>query len=195
MSSVVIKGDTSGQVTLTVPAVAGTNTATLPAGTGTIAVQGVSTNIVSGTAVASTSGTSIDFTGIPSWAKRVTIMFNEVSTNGASNRLIQIGSGSVQSTGYLSTGSFISTAVNTTSSTAGVVMWDDSAAYVLSGHMVLTNVSGNIWVASHVGKVSTAQQAIGGGSVTLSGTLDRVRITTVNGTDTFDAGTINILYE
>jgi hypothetical protein len=34
-----------------------------------------------------------------------------------------------------------------------------------------------------------------GGFVPLSGTLDRVRITTANGTDTFDAGSINILYE
>jgi hypothetical protein len=33
------------------------------------------------------------------------------------------------------------------------------------------------------------------GSKTLAGTLDRIRITTVNGTDTFDAGQINILYE
>ena len=40
MSSVVISGDTSGTVTVTVPAVAGTNTATLPAATGTVMVSG-----------------------------------------------------------------------------------------------------------------------------------------------------------
>ena len=40
MSSVVISGDTSGTVSLTVPAVAGTNTATLPAATGTVMVSG-----------------------------------------------------------------------------------------------------------------------------------------------------------
>jgi len=47
--------------------------------------------IVSGTAVASTSGTSIDFTSIPSWVKRVTVMFAGVSTNGTGSYLIQIG--------------------------------------------------------------------------------------------------------
>jgi len=40
MSSVVISGDTSGTVSLTVPSVAGTNTATLPAATGTVMVSG-----------------------------------------------------------------------------------------------------------------------------------------------------------
>ena len=35
----------------------------------------------------------------------------------------------------------------------------------------------------------------GGGSVTLSGALDRVVLTTVGGTDTFDAGSVNIIYE
>ena len=40
MSSVVISGDTSGTVSVTVPAVAGTNTATLPAATGTVMVSG-----------------------------------------------------------------------------------------------------------------------------------------------------------
>jgi hypothetical protein len=151
--------------------------------------------ITSGTAVASTSGTSIDFTSIPSWVKRITVMFNEVSSNGSSNRLVQIGSGSVTTSGYVSTTSALTSAVSTTSSTAGFIMWDDSAAFVLSGHMVLTLVSANTWVSSHVGKVSTGQQAIGAGSIALGGTLDRVRITAVNGTDTFDAGSINILYE
>jgi hypothetical protein len=40
MSSIVISGDSSGTVSLTVPSVAGTNTATLPAATGTVMVSG-----------------------------------------------------------------------------------------------------------------------------------------------------------
>ena len=40
MSSVVISGDTSGAITLAAPAVSGTNTATLPAATGTVMVSG-----------------------------------------------------------------------------------------------------------------------------------------------------------
>jgi hypothetical protein len=155
------------------------------------------TAVVSGTSVASTSGTSIDFTGLPSWVKRITVMFNEVSSNGASNKLVQIGSGSVQSTGYIASGALIaqSTSGLVTSSTAGFIIWQDSAPYIFSGHMVLTLVSGSTWISSHYGKGATTLCNVGGGSVTLSGALDRVRITTVNGTDAFDAGTLNILYE
>ena len=40
MSSMILSGDTSGSITLTVPAVSGTNTATLPAATGTVMVSG-----------------------------------------------------------------------------------------------------------------------------------------------------------
>jgi hypothetical protein len=154
--------------------------------------NGVVLGITRGTAVASTSGTSIDFTGIPSWVKRITVMFNGVSGNASSNLLVQIGSGSVTTTGYISSGGYGGGA---TSSTAGFVVWIDVASYALSGQMVFTLLASNLWVASHVGKVSTGQCAFGGGSVTLGGALDRVRITTVNGTDAFDAGSINIMYE
>ena len=154
--------------------------------------------ITSGTAVASTSGTSIDFTGIPSWVKRITVMLNGVSTNGTASPLIQIGdSGGVVTSGYISTsvvaidGSVCSAA----SSTAGFLIRSFAAANINSGHMVLTNISGNIWISSHTIKINTTSCSMGGGDKTLSGTLDRVRITTVNGTDAFDAGSVNILYE
>ena len=96
MASVVLTGDTSGTLTVSAPAIAGSNTQTLVAVTGTLAP------IVSGTAVASTSGTSIDFTSIPSWVKRITVMFSGVSVSGTSNMQIQLGdSGGVENTGYL----------------------------------------------------------------------------------------------
>jgi len=196
MSSVVLLGDTSGTVTLTVPAVAGTNTVTVPAGTGTMAVQGVSTNIVSSTAVASTSGTAIDFTSIPSWVKRITVMFNGVSTSGSSNVQIQIGSGSFTTTGYSGSCTVpVSTPVTTTYSSGFVVHANLNASTLAYGNAVLVNITGNTW--SQTGTTASASNAItaGAGGLTLSGTLDRVRITTVNGTDTFDAGSINILYE
>ena len=152
--------------------------------------------INSGTAVLA-SGTSIDFTGLPSWVKRITVIFNELSASGTSNRLIQLGTGSTTFTtsGYLSSSSTIQTGVSTTSSTAGFILLMDQAAFVASGHMIFTNISGNIWIASGTFKDSTTQMSIGAGSVTLGATLTAVRITSVNGTDTFDAGTINILYE
>jgi hypothetical protein len=165
---------------------------------GTTGVQGNSGAFVAGTAVASTSGTSIDFTSIPSWVKRITVMFDGVSTNGTSSLLIQLGdSGGIENTGYLSTSITDdagggSLGVN---STDGFVYYQDQASYLGYGITTIVLVSGNVWVSSHTGRMTTTNVVTGGGGKTLSATLDRVRITTVNGTDTFDAGSINILYE
>lgn len=149
--------------------------------------------IVRATAVASTSGTSIDFTGIPSWAKRVTIMFSGTSTTGTSPPLIQIGNGAVVTTGYVANSSSVSGGGNTTS-TAGFPIRSLLAANAISGALTLLNITGNQWVACPaVGLGGDA--AFGGGAITLAGVMDRVRITTVGGTDTFDAGTVNVMWE
>ena len=158
--------------------------------------------IASGTAVASTSGTAILFTGIPSWVKRVTVMFNGVGTSGTSNFLVQIGSGSVTNTGYVSGGLASQAAASSTTgvtSTAGfiAVAGINTAAQSQTGTVTIVNLTGNTWVASSVTAEASDgnRTSIAGGSVSLSGSLDRVNITTVNGTDTFARGTINILYE
>jgi len=158
--------------------------------------------ITSGTAQATTSGTSIDFTGIPSWVKRVTVMFNGVSTNGTSAMLVQLGdSGGVETTGYLSmsgardiSGGVLGASAITT---GFVTQYIGAATSIFNGKFTLNNLSGNAWVGDGVGNNNTATAYVYfySGSKTLSDTLDRVRITTVNGTDTFDAGSINILYE
>jgi hypothetical protein len=161
--------------------------------------SGAVLGITSGTAVASTSGTSIDFTSIPSWVKRITVMFNGVSTNGTSAMQVQIGSGSVTTSGYATAAGSGPSAASPTvvqPTTGFYVVADGNAAYIRHGHVVFTNVSGNIWTASGCGGESVGGRFwTTGGTLTLGGTLDRVRITTVNGTDTFDAGSINILYE
>lgn len=153
--------------------------------------------ITQGTSVTLTTQTSVDFTSIPSWVKRVTVMFNGVSTSGTSNWLIQAGdSGGVETTGYTSTCNQFSTSPGASTSTAGFLIQEAvTAAAASNGHAVITNVSGNIWVASSVLADSQPSTAIGAGTKTLSDVLTQVRITTVNGTDTFDAGSINILYE
>jgi len=193
MSSLTISGDTSGQITIDAPAVSGTNTQTLVAATGTLAP------LISGTAVASTSGTSIDFTSIPSWVKRITVMFNGVSLNGTSNFLIQIGSGSVTSTGYISSSIVTETTGNTNlTSTSGFAVRNSSiATSTVYGSLSIFLISGTTYIASHTfgDVVRTCATSGGGTSPALSAALDRVRITTVNGTDTFDAGSINIMYE
>lgn len=151
------------------------------------------------TAQASTSGTSIDFTGIPSWAKRITVYMMDVSTSGTSALLVQIGAGSVQTAGYNSaSGSAINNAAPAVvGSSSGFIMNHDVAADTRSYQMHITHIGSNKFVASFTagGTTNRTVYGAGGGSVTLSGALDRVRITTVNGTDTFDAGTINIAYE
>jgi len=159
-------------------------------------IQGGS--ITSGTAVASTSGTSIDFTSLPTWVKRITVMFSGVSTSGTSNWLFQLGSGSVTTTGYLSVGARFSnaTAVATTSYTNGLGIYNDSAGAVVGGICTFTLLGSNTWTATAVlSRTDSVSIYTSGMTIALGGTLDRVRITTVNGTDTFDAGSINILYE
>jgi len=146
------------------------------------------------TAKASTSGTSIDFTGIPSWVKRITVMFNGVSTSGNSNFLVQLGdSGGVETTGYVSGAG---SRVGETTSTAGFILsQSNSGATTNSGLVQIMTVSSNAWVTSGVLVRSDGFSTGFGGNKSLSDTLTQVRITTVNGTDTFDAGTINIIYE
>jgi hypothetical protein len=142
------------------------------------------------------SGTAVDFTGIPATAKRITVMFSGVSTSGTSLILIQIGSGSVATSGYSSTCTAGTT--NVTSTTGFLITQSIAAATLSSGQATISRLgSGNIYVLSAIiaGSVSNAWTNQSGGNVTISGDIDRVRITTVNGTDTFDAGTINILWE
>ena len=180
----------------------GTNGITTPdlESAGQVLSNGIATSLyplVSGTAVASTSGTSIDFTGIPSWVKRITVMFSAVSTNGASNVQVQLGAGSVTTSGYNGTSQASTAAGNSAAlSTTGFVLITGAAAAVFSGIAVFTKITGNTWVGSlSMGQTDSARSMFTNAHITLSDTLDRIRITTVNGTDTFDAGSINILYE
>lgn len=171
---------------------------TSPTITGAVVSSMASSVLTLGTSQASTSGTSITFSSIPSWVKRITVMFQGVSTSGTNNYQIQIGSGSVTTTGYAANmTSFNASAVATASYTTGFVCVVPSAnTNVNSGAVRLTNLTGNTWVAEGtVSSTDVTRNNLCAGSITLGGVLDRVVITTVGGTDTFDAGTINILYE
>jgi len=183
----------SGTDGITSPTI--TTTSTIVSGTTVADATAVIRPLVSATAVDSTSGTSIDFTGIPSWVKRITVMFNGVSLNGSSQIQIQIGSGSVTTSGYAS-GAWLNNAYST-STTGLLVTAGYIASYTFTGVSNIHNISGNTWVSAsngaNIANGATAQS--GGSSPALGGALDRIRITTINGTDAFDAGTINILYE
>jgi len=140
--------------------------------------------------------TYADFTGIPSWVKRITVMFNGLSTNGTSSFLVQLGtSGGIVSSGYV--GNASSYANTNATSTAGFILTQANiAAAAYNGHIVITNLTSNTWIESSV-LIATASTTGQGsaGNIALGGTLTQVRITTVGGTETFDAGSINILYE
>lgn len=193
MASLVLSGDTSGSITVAAPAVAGSNTQTLAAVTGTLAP------IVSGTAKVAVTDftTSADFTGIPSWAKRITVMFNGVSLSGTDQILIQIGdSGGLETTGYQSVSTVTGNTTASTSSTTGMILNVSSASAILHGQVIFTLVTGTTWVSSHslANYLSIFYSVSGGGAKTLSDTLTQISVTRT-GTNTFDAGTINILYE
>jgi hypothetical protein len=158
--------------------------------------------LTSGTAVASTSGTSIDFTSIPAYAKRITVMFNGVSTSGTSIKQIQLGTASsFENTSYVGGSAYGGSGAGSTGSvaTTGFQIASNVAAETLHGSFIfsLLDASTNLWAmqGSVVNNTGTFYFYNCAGTKALASVLTRIRITTVNGTDTFDAGSINILWE
>jgi hypothetical protein len=161
--------------------------------------NGAVLGITSGTAVASTSGTSIDFTGLPSWVKRVTLMAAGLSTTSTVPITIVLGtSGGLQASGYVGSQGYVGGGPASTNMSTSFQIYNDTAAETYSGSVTfsLLNSSTNVWVASGViGTTALAYMRYIGGYVTLSSALTQIRISTTTGTPTFDAGSINILYE
>jgi hypothetical protein len=178
--------------------------------TGAIQGSGVTTNLyplVSGTVVPYTSatntGTTIDFTGIPAWVKRITVIFNQLSLSGSNAFLIQLGYGNtptIVSTGYVGTGSRMAATVGTASYTAGFGVDTIGTAEAIVGALTinLIDVSTNTWVAygtfSSAPSVAIAYITNGVIALGAGNTLTTARITR-SGSDTIDAGSVNIFYE
>jgi len=161
---------------------------------GTAASWGSS--IVAGTAQTPTT-TNADFTSIPSWVRRVTIAFSDLSTNASTAVALRLGTGGVfATTGYICNiwigGSGNSGATSTTEFLLDSV--SQSATVARNGSIVLNNVSGNIWVAS--GLISRSFGVVNSmtGTVTIGGVLDSVRLLSGSG-NLFDAGTVNVFWE
>lgn len=155
--------------------------------------------IATGTAV-NLSGASVDFTGIPSWAKKIIILVASLSTTGTSNPLFQIGdSGGIEATGYLGAGSTVTGATPSSALfTTGFGLNLGAATNIIHGRLelLLLNPLTNLWVADGLfARSDAASNQMTAGSKALSAVLDRIRITTVGGTDTFDSGSANIFYE
>lgn len=182
--------DLSGITTAT------TRTLAVPDRNGTVAVP------VAPTEQATTSGTSIDFTSIPAGIKQITVSLYKVSTAGGAQLLVQLGdSGGIEATGYEATATqslASESSVATAAYTTGFGIRVASAANAsMSGTLTLTRVhtTDNVWSASG-NFADISNDGFGGvaGSKLLSGSLDRIRLTTLTGADTFDAGAVNIMY-
>lgn len=163
------------------------------------AIGGDYLRIASKTAAATTTGTSVAFTAIPSWARRITVVFAGVSTDNTSPLLVKIGpSGGIVSTGYVSTGARMAAAGTTVdSSTAGFLINSTSASDLVSGSMTISllDPAAYSYASDHTVKDGSTAIMAGGGNVALTGFATLLTITTVSGTANFDAGSVNVFYE
>jgi hypothetical protein len=188
--------------------VTGLSSVDLPAGTVTtediasaaVTPAKLSQPLTLATAQNTISGTSIDFTGIPSWVRRITVLFNGVSTNGTDRVMIQLGtSGGFVTTGYLGSSTYVGQAISATSLTNSSGLTIDAfngPGNTRFGTATIANIQSNSWVSSSlIGLSDAAASGYGGGRIDLSGTLTQLRLTTTGGSNTFDAGSVNIMYE
>lgn len=144
------------------------------------------------------TGTSVDFTGIPSWAKRITVMLNGVSTSGISNIILRLGTSSgIAATGYISVMNALYSSIQVFQDSTGFPILIPAAIDTHGGTVTISSFgSNNTWTVSGVVAASGAIAfTTSGRSPNLGGTLDRIRLTMANGTDTFDGGSVNIMYE
>jgi hypothetical protein len=151
--------------------------------------------------VNTTSGTSVVLTtGIPSWAKRITVNFYGISLNGTQIPLIQFGTGATPTwatSGYDSSADNYSTSAGpAVATTAGFVIGStSSAAQSHNGAYTFTLVGSNKWVGTMNGSITGGSVVFGGGRVALSGVVTAIRLFSTGGTNTYDAGSASVLYE
>lgn len=218
--SVAMPGSTSGTATISPPAVAGTNTVTLPAATGTAVVGSAAVSaigqipfstdgstytptakIVKTAAVAMVTSPASSIveltTSIPTWATRVTVTFNSVSTSSTSPVIIQLGSTTYATSGY--TGANATGGGTFTGYTTGFLIslgTSDVDAAARSGVFTFYNNTGNTWTGTgFFARDGGTNTCTTGGYIALSGALDRIRVTTVGGLNTFDLGSATVFWE
>jgi hypothetical protein len=148
----------------------------------------------------SLSGTSTDFTSIPSWVKRITILIDSAVTSANSQYAIQV----ITASGAVTTG-YTGGASSTASGSTGYVVSSGtrfpisfSSVTTNTSTIQLSNITSNKWVLSSTGGTNSGSTAVTNtatGSVDAGDTLTGIRITTVAGTATFNSGTANIIYE
>ena len=155
-------------------------------------------SLISGTAQ-SASGATVSFTGIPSWAKRITVLLVGVTTVGSGIPAIRAGAGSYENTGYLGATVKIGSLNATDGAASATTSWDIvnsvSSSYIYTGQLVITKVSGNQYIISGLLQYGTNNGLIVNGTKTFSGNISQLQLLMSTGADTFNGGTINIMYE
>lgn len=146
------------------------------------------------------AGTNNVFSSIPSWAKKITVVFDAISLSGSANLLLQLGtSAAIESSSYASNCATVqSSATVITTDTFGIVTRLAGTSNYASGIIDLIKIYGNFWIAKgavrHFGAsdfVSTVT-----GQKNLSGAIGQLRLISSNGTDTFkSSGAFNVFYE
>jgi hypothetical protein len=178
------------------------NTTTTQVGAKLAVTGGIQGTIANTTAINAATGspTSVDFTGIPSWVKRIQVSIVNLSTTGSSNLLVRIGNATFTTSGYSSVMNYVNPGANSCTGdyeTSGFRLtkdWGSSGSW--TGTFTLVLHYNYVYTSSFVGMSGPSGAGkFGSGYLSLGSVLDRIRVTTVNGTDTFDAGTINIFYE
>ena len=150
------------------------------------------------TEVASTSGTSIDWSSIPAGVKRISMHFHGVSTSGTSVMMVQIGpSGGVETSGYISTATMAGS--NEDVLTIGFsLLFNNAATQLYEGRVTfeLGFAASNTWTAvGMTRRLLSNEITTVVGSKPLAGELSIIRLTTEGGSDTFDLGEVNISWE
>lgn len=141
---------------------------------------------VEGTVTATTSGTAFDLTSLPAGISEIEVMLYRVSLSDNDDLLVQIGTGGSPTTsGYLSYS-------GGSGSTAGFAVRNSSNSAQNSAIMHIVRYNGNDWVSSHGVATGNTGEG-GGGSVSLAGELDNLRLTR-DGLNTFDGGSFKIRY-
>ena len=205
-----LKGSTSGFTAIDAPATAGDNTLVLPADNGSASqylqtngsgvlswatVTDTNTQITQSSVSATTSGTEVIISSIPSDAKRIMVTWQGLSDTGSDSHIIRIGdSGGIESTGYVDQ---VRTGGTHSSHTNGWRIGNYGNATALRyGHAFLTTTGSNLWICTGISGLEYSgggNTAYWGGHKTLSGTLDRVSIALESGT--FDAGSFRVSWE
>lgn len=172
----------------------------IDAGTAVATITANLNKLSLGTPLATTSGTAQTFTGLPTGIRRITMNLTGVSLSGTDNLLLQIGpSGGLETTGYVSSSIIVVSAASSgtaVTSTSGIILNVASAAVTVGGRFILEleNSSTNTWVCTFHGLSSSNNIPLSCGTKSLAGVLSQISLTRT-GTDTFDAGEINIIYE